>query len=31
MRASLNVDDLQGPDPWADVRDTSAGRDVDLD
>jgi len=31
MRASLNVDDLQGPDPWADVRDTSAGREVDLD
>jgi len=30
-RASLNVDDLQGPDPWANVRDTSAGRDVDLE
>jgi len=30
-RSRLNVDDLEGPDPWADVRDTSAGRDIDLD
>lgn len=30
-RAGLNVDDLRGPDPWANVRDTSAGRDIDLD
>lgn len=29
-RSSVNVDDLQGPDPWAAVRDTSSGRDVDL-
>jgi prevent-host-death family protein len=30
-RARLNLDDLGGPDPWADVRDRSPGRDVDLD
>jgi prevent-host-death family protein len=30
-RANLKVDDLRGPDPWADVRDTSTGRDIDLD
>lgn len=30
-RSSLNVDDLQGPDPWVNVRDLSTGRDIDLD
>jgi len=30
-RSRLNVDELEGPDPWADVRDTSTGRDIDLD
>jgi prevent-host-death family protein len=30
VRAKLNVDDLRGPDPWADVRDLSPGRDLDL-
>lgn len=30
-RARLNVEDLEGPDPWADVRDPSPGRNVDLD
>lgn len=30
-RSSVNLDDLRGPDPWANVRDTSIGRDVDLD
>ena len=30
-RSRLNVDDLEGPDPWADVRDISPGRDIDLD
>ena len=30
-RSSLDVDDLQGPDPWADVRDPSTGRDIALD
>ncbi|HWO26879.1 MAG TPA: type II toxin-antitoxin system prevent-host-death family antitoxin [Kofleriaceae bacterium] len=30
-RSNLNTDDLRGPDPWADVRDTSAGRDVALE
>jgi prevent-host-death family protein len=30
-RSRLNVDELEGPDPWAGVRDTSAGRDIDLD
>lgn len=29
-RASLDVEDLRGPDPWAEVRDASAGRDIDL-
>jgi prevent-host-death family protein len=31
MRSSLNMDDLEGPDPWAGVRDSSPGRDIDLD
>jgi prevent-host-death family protein len=31
VRASLNLDDLRGPDPWAGVRDRSAGRDIKLD
>ena len=30
-RASVNVGDLRGPDPWANVRDTTTGRDIDLD
>lgn len=30
-RSNLHVEDLQGADPWANVRDTSAGRDIDLD
>jgi prevent-host-death family protein len=30
MRSDLNVDDLRGPDPWADVRNPSAARDIDL-
>ena len=30
-RSSVKVGDLEGPDPWAGVRDTSAGRDIDLD
>jgi len=30
-RSRVNLDDLRGPDPWADVRDTSTGRDIDLD
>jgi prevent-host-death family protein len=30
-RSSVNVDDLKGSDPWANVRDTSPGRDIDLD
>lgn len=30
-RAILDEDDLRGPDPWSDVRDSSAGRDVELD
>jgi antitoxin (DNA-binding transcriptional repressor) of toxin-antitoxin stability system len=29
-RSALDVEDLRGPDPWADVRDRSAGRDIDL-
>ena len=29
-RSTLDVEDLRGPDPWADVRDRSAGRDIDL-
>jgi prevent-host-death family protein len=27
---SVDARDLEGPDPWADVRDRSEGRDVDL-
>lgn len=30
VRSRLNVDDLRGPGPWADVRDTSPGRSIDL-
>src|SRR6185436_13905592 len=30
-RSGVNVSDLQGPDPWANVRDPSTGRNVDLD
>lgn len=30
FRASVDPRDLEGPDPWADVRDRSAGREVDL-
>jgi len=30
VRASLSVDDLAGPDPWAGARDASPGRDIDL-
>ena len=30
-RAKLDADDLQGPDPWADLRDRAPGRDVELD
>jgi antitoxin (DNA-binding transcriptional repressor) of toxin-antitoxin stability system len=30
-RSKLDVNDLRGPDPWADVRDRAAGRDVDLE
>jgi len=30
FRASVNPRDLEGPDPWADVRDRSPGREVDL-
>jgi len=30
FRTSVNPRDLEGPDPWADVRDHSPGRDVDL-
>ena len=30
FRASVNPRNLEGPDPWADVRDRSPGRDVDL-
>jgi prevent-host-death family protein len=29
-RASLDMDDLRGSDPWDHVRDPSPGRDVDL-
>ena len=31
VRSRLNMDDLRGPDPWADVRDTSAGRSITLE
>lgn len=30
FRASVDPRDLEGPDPWTDVRDRSPGRDVDL-
>lgn len=30
-RSGLEVDALAGPDPWANVRDTSSGRDINLD
>jgi prevent-host-death family protein len=30
-RSNLDTDDLAGPDPWANVRDRSPGRDVQLD
>jgi prevent-host-death family protein len=30
VRAKLNGGDLRGPNPWADVRDTSPGRNLDL-
>lgn len=29
-RANIDPTDLEGPDPWAKVRDKSHGRDVDL-
>lgn len=31
FRARVAPDDLEGPDPWADVRDRSLGRDVELE
>ena len=30
FRASVNPRDLEGPDPWADVRDHSPGREIEL-
>lgn len=30
FRQSVDPHDLEGPDPWADVRDCSPGRDVHL-
>jgi prevent-host-death family protein len=30
-RSKLDPDELAGPDPWANVRDRSPGRDVHLD
>jgi prevent-host-death family protein len=30
FRASVDPRDLEGPDPWADVRDRSPGRNIDL-
>ena len=30
FRESVDPHDLEGPDPWADVRDRSPGRDVEL-
>jgi len=30
-RGSLDPSDLEGRDPWASVRDTTVGRDVDLE
>jgi prevent-host-death family protein len=29
-RANIDPKDLEGPDPWAKVRDRSPGRDIDL-
>jgi len=29
-RDSLDINDLTGSDPWASLRDTTVGRDVDL-
>lgn len=31
FRAQTAPTDLEGPDPWQDVRDATAGRDVELD
>ena len=30
FRATVNPRDLEGPDPWADVRDHSPGREIEL-
>lgn len=30
FRASVNPRDLEGPDPWAEVRDHSPGREIEL-
>ena len=30
FRATVDPRDLEGPDPWADVRDRSPGRAIDL-
>jgi len=30
FRANVDPRDLEGPDPWADVRDRSSGRDVNF-
>lgn len=31
FRARVRPQDLEGPDPWADVRDRTTGRPVDLE
>lgn len=31
FRATVSPEDLEGPDPFADVRDRSPGREVDLE
>ena len=31
LRAAIDPRDLEGPDPWALVRDQSVGRDADID
>ena len=31
FRASVDPRDLEGPDPWADVRDHSPGREIHLE
>jgi prevent-host-death family protein len=31
FRSSVDPRDLEGPDPWANIRDRSAGRDVKLE